>query len=183
MVILFYISGFTAITATVCVVLSTNPVYALLYLIAALLSIACNLFSLHAPFAGVVEIIIYAGAIMVLFIFAIIMLNIQCDTLNSSAKELQFLSAKTCCGVLLLMSNLLIILLYVIFKIDNCFINLSQLTLSLKEIGTVLFSSYLLMVEIASFLLLSALVSVIHIAQESDTCVNLNSVQLSKYKK
>lgn len=72
----FYICGLIAILATLRVVTHTNPVHALLYLIISLLAIAGVFFSLGAYFAGALEIIVYAGAIMVLFVFVVMMLNL-----------------------------------------------------------------------------------------------------------
>lgn len=172
MIILFYISGFVAVLTTICVIFNTNPVHALLYLITSLLSISLNLFTLKAPFVGAIETIIYAGAIMVLFIFAIMMLNINSTNLYYSYQESQFLSLKFCLGILLLMINLLIILLYIIFKTNNCFINILNPSISITQIGVALFDSYTLTIEIASFLLLSALISVLHIAQEQHVLID-----------
>ena len=72
----FYICGLIAILATLRVITHTNPVHALLYLIISLLAIAGVFFSLGAYFAGALEIIVYAGAIMVLFVFVVMMLNL-----------------------------------------------------------------------------------------------------------
>ncbi len=65
----FYICGLIAILATLRVITHTNPVHALLYLIISLLAISGVFFALGAHFAGALEIIVYAGAIMVLFVF------------------------------------------------------------------------------------------------------------------
>jgi NADH-quinone oxidoreductase subunit J len=72
----FYICGLVAILATLRVITHTNPVHALLYLIISLLAIAGVFFALGAYFAGALEIIVYAGAIMVLFVFVVMMLNL-----------------------------------------------------------------------------------------------------------
>src|SRR5574342_578453 len=74
--LLFYISAAVAVVATVLVITRTNAVHALLYLIVSLLAVAMIFFILGAPFAAALEIIIYAGAIMVLFVFVIMMLNL-----------------------------------------------------------------------------------------------------------
>ena len=76
MEIAFYLSGFVAVLATVLAITNTNPVHALLYLIASLLAVAMVFFSIGAPFAGALEVIVYAGAIMVLFVFVVMMLNL-----------------------------------------------------------------------------------------------------------
>lgn len=165
MIILFYISGLTAIITTVCVILNRNPMYALLYLILSLLSISCNLFSLKASLAGSIEIIVYAGAVMVLFIFSIMMLNMN-SSKSFRDKEFNFLPIKVFFGILLLMGGLLTVLLYSFYRLKNSFINMFESTVSLKQIGIALFGSYIIVVEIASFLLLSALISVLSISQK-----------------
>src|SRR5690606_16707466 len=72
----FYISAAIAVLATLRVVTNDNPVHALLYLIVSLLAVAAIYFTLCARFAGVLEIIIYAGAIMVLFVFVVMGLSL-----------------------------------------------------------------------------------------------------------
>ena len=74
--ILFYITGAIAVLATVLVITRMNAVHSLLYLITSLLAIAMIFFLLGAPFVAMLEVIIYAGAIMVLFVFVIMMLNL-----------------------------------------------------------------------------------------------------------
>lgn len=76
MEIVFYLAGLVAVAATLRVITHTNPVHALLYLIVTLLAISAVFFSLGAYFAGALEIIVYAGAIMVLFVFVVMMLNL-----------------------------------------------------------------------------------------------------------
>lgn len=85
----FYICGLIAILATLRVVTHTNPVHALLYLIISLLAIAGVFFSLGAYFAGALEIIVYAGAIMVLFVFVVMMLNLGGTEIEQERKWLQ----------------------------------------------------------------------------------------------
>ncbi|URJ30438.1 NADH-quinone oxidoreductase subunit J [Candidatus Blochmannia vicinus (nom. nud.)] len=165
MTALFYVSGVIAIISTVCVIVHYHPVHALLYLIVSFISLSCNFFSLGAPFAGAVEVIIYAGAIMILFVFVIMMLNARTITFRAQKKS-SFLSPILSCGAVLLTSILLIILLYVSFGLKDCFININRPMIDSKQIGISLFGSYLLMVELASFLLLSALISVFHLSRD-----------------
>jgi len=72
----FYFASGAAVVATLRVISASNPVHALLYLVISLLAVAMCFFSLGAPFAGALEIIVYAGAIMVLFVFVVMMLNL-----------------------------------------------------------------------------------------------------------
>ncbi|ADV33872.1 NADH-quinone oxidoreductase subunit J [Candidatus Blochmanniella vafra str. BVAF] len=186
MVVLFYISGCVSILATICVIFNNNTVHSLLYLVLSLLSVSLNLFSLKASFVGAIEVIVYAGAIMVLFLFVIMMLDIDSVTINFDNKTGEsFLLKKFNLGVSLFMSSLLFVLLYSIGRIDNCFINIKNGAISVKQIGITLFGGngeYILVVEIASLLLLGALISVLHIAQESKTCFD-NVVFINNNKK
>ena len=73
---LFYIAAVTALASTVLVVTGKNASHALIYLIVSLLSVAVIFFLLGAPFAAALEVVVYAGAIVVLFLFVVMMLNL-----------------------------------------------------------------------------------------------------------
>lgn len=158
----FYLSSAVAIIATLLVITNSRPVHALLYLVVSLLAISMCFFSLGAPFAGALEIIVYAGAIMVLFIFVVMMLNLGTQTAN---QELQWLSPKTWLGPTLLSTLLLIEFLIVIFT-DDTGLTIGNITVTPVEVGLSLFSTYLLAVELASLLLLAALVTAYHIGRQ-----------------
>ena len=72
----FYIAGAVAVIATILMLTRLNVVHALLYLIVSLLAVAVVFYVLGAPFVAALEVIIYAGAIMVLFVFVVMMLNL-----------------------------------------------------------------------------------------------------------
>ena len=72
----FYASALIAIVATVRVISNSNPMHALLNLIISLIAVAMIFFTLGAGFAGAMQVIVYAGAIMVLFVFVVMMLNL-----------------------------------------------------------------------------------------------------------
>ena len=74
--ILFYLAALVAVVATAMVITRLNTVHALLYMIVSLLALALVFYTLGAPFVAALEIIIYAGAIMVLFVFVVMMLNL-----------------------------------------------------------------------------------------------------------
>jgi len=84
MIVVFYISAFIAIVATVLAITRRHPVHALLYLIVSLLALAVVFYLMGAPFIAALELIIYAGAIMVLFVFVVMMLN-----LGESTREME----------------------------------------------------------------------------------------------
>ena len=73
--VIFYISSAIAVLATILVITRTNAVHALLYLVVSLLAMAMVFFTLGAPFAAALEVVIYAGAIVVLLVFVVMMLN------------------------------------------------------------------------------------------------------------
>ena len=75
MLITFYVAAAIAIVSTVLMITRLNAVHALLYLVVSLLAVATVFFILGAPFVAALEVIIYAGAIMVLFIFVMMMLK------------------------------------------------------------------------------------------------------------
>ena len=85
----FYLSGAVAVAATLMVITRASAVHALLYLIVSLLAVAIIFFVLGAPFVAALEVIIYAGAVMVLFVFVIMMLNLG---KAAAVKEREWLS-------------------------------------------------------------------------------------------
>src|SRR5574337_1271509 len=72
----FYVAGAISILATIMVITRLNVVHALLYLIVSLLAVSVVFYTLGAPFLAALEVIIYAGAIMVLFVFVVMLLNL-----------------------------------------------------------------------------------------------------------
>ena len=85
----FYLSAAVAIVSTVLMITRLNAVHALLYLILSLLSVAVIFFISGAPFAAGLELIIYAGAIMVLFIFVVMLLNLGRRAVESERRLMQ----------------------------------------------------------------------------------------------
>lgn len=74
--VVFYVAAAVAVLSTVMVIVRLNAVHSLLYLVVSLVSVSLIFFVLGAPFIAALEVIIYAGAIMVLFVFVIMMLNL-----------------------------------------------------------------------------------------------------------
>lgn len=164
----FYICGLIAILATLRVITHTNPVHALLYLIISLLAISGVFFALGAHFAGALEIIVYAGAIMVLFVFVVMMLNLGRATIE---QEKRWLKPMAMVGPALLSAALLFELVRTLLKLHlgNAPAKVIGLgTVGAREVGIALFGPYLLAVELASMLLLAALVAAYHVGRSSD---------------
>src|SRR5260370_35462396 len=76
MVTLFYLAGIVAVIATLLAISQRHAVHALLYLVVSLLAVAVDFYVLGAVFVGALEVMIYAGAIMVIFVFVVMMLNL-----------------------------------------------------------------------------------------------------------
>src|SRR5881628_1202826 len=74
---IFYFLSFLAILCALMMVVSTNPIHSVLYLIITLFAIAGHYVLLNAQFLAAVHVIVYAGAIMVLFLYVIMMLNLN----------------------------------------------------------------------------------------------------------
>jgi len=157
----FYICGLVAVLATLRVITHTNPVHALLYLIISLLAIAGVFFSLGAYFAGALEIIVYAGAIMVLFVFVVMMLNLGGQEVE---QERQWLKPGMWIGPAALSLVLLVVVVYAILSINDQGIDGTMI--DAKAVGISLFGPYVLAVELASMLLLAGLVVAFHIGRE-----------------
>ncbi|MFW9605903.1 MAG: NADH-quinone oxidoreductase subunit J [Pseudomonas sp.] len=157
----FYLSAGVAVASTLRVITHTNPVHALLYLVVSLLAVSTTFFSLGAPFAGVLEIIVYAGAIMVLFVFVVMMLNLGAET---AAQEKRWLKAEVWVGPGSLSALLLMLLFNALFNHPTDALIGTQ-TIDAKAVGIQLYGPYLLVVELASMLLLAALVAAYHLGR------------------
>ncbi len=157
MTLIFYISGAIAVVSTLLVITRLNAVHALIYLIISLLAVAVVFYTLGAPFAAALEIIIYAGAIMVLFVFVVMMLNLGPAALE---QERRWLRPKMWLGPSLLVIVLLAEMVYLIGRQHPL---ISEKVVGPKQLGVTLFGPYLLGVELASMLLLAGLVGAYHL--------------------
>ena len=156
---LFYIASLIALISTVAALTRANAAHALIYLIVSLLAVAVLFFLMGAPFAAALEIVIYAGAIMVLFVFVIMMLNLG---ESGVALERQWLAGRSWI-VPGIMSALL--LLELILAMRHVPAATSGVAVPPKAVGIALFGPYVLAVEIASMLLLAGLVGAYHLGR------------------
>jgi NADH-quinone oxidoreductase subunit J len=160
MTLLFYLAGAVALIATFAVITSTNVVHALVYLILSLLAVAVIFFVLGAPFAAMLEAIVYAGAIMVLFLFVMMMLNLGQATED---EEKAWLRPQLWVGPGLLSLVLLGQLVAVLMGQQYA---LAPVEVGVRELSVLLFGPWLLAVELASMLLLAGLVAAYHLAKK-----------------
>ncbi len=154
----FYVAGAVAIVSTLLTITRLNAVHALLYLIVSLLSVSIVFYTLGAPFVAALEVVIYAGAIMVLFIFVVMMLNLG---ERSTRQERAWLSGRMWIGPALLAAVLVIELAYV--GATGAAAAALPGTVEPKQVGIALFGPYLIGVELASMLLLAGLVGAYHL--------------------
>lgn len=166
--VVFYLSAVVAILATGLVITRTNAMHALLYLVVSFLAVSLMFFTLGAPFIAALEVIVYAGAIMVLFIFAIMLLNLGVQTEVAERRQLW---TSGWAGPAILSLILLAELVYVLATGGAA--PTGAVTpggqpgqaVEPRQVGAVLFSTYLIGVELASMLLLSSVIGAYHLGQ------------------
>ena len=158
--LLFYISAIIAVIATFLVITRTNAVHALLYLIVSLLAVAMIFFIIGAPFVAALEVIIYAGAIMVLFVFVIMMLNLGAQ---AARQEAEWLKPGIWTGPAVLCTVLAGELVY-LFTTARERLSAEALVTP-KQVGIALFGPYVIGVELASILLLAGLIGAYHLGR------------------
>ena len=159
---LFYFIACLTIISALFVVLNRNPVYSAVMLVFCFFSLAALYVLLEAYFVAVLEIIVYAGAIMVLFLFVIMLINVGKEIAATSI----IVKAKVLPFVLVVLFSLNIILLILwrneVLHQSNTISSVGSIT----AIGQALFTKYLLPFEIASLLLLVALIGTVYLAKK-----------------
>jgi NADH-quinone oxidoreductase subunit J len=163
MTVLFYISAAIAVFSTAMVITRRHAIHALLYLIASFLAISMVFFLLGAPFIAALEVIIYAGAIMVLFLFAIMMLNLG---KASTEQEKHWLKPVDWFIPSLIALALFIEWVYVLLNAPEA--SSAPHGFTPVQVGAHLFEYYSLGVELASMLLLAGLIGAYHLGRNKD---------------
>lgn len=162
----FYIAALIALISTTMAITGRNAIHALLYLIISLLALSVIFYILGAPFIAALEVIIYAGAIMVLFIFVIMMLNVGLE----EELENKWFTPRTWIIPLLLSSVLLGIFIYVLNTMQH--ISKTGQVFLPKQVGISLFTTYLLGVEISAILLLAGIIGAYHLGRQKKKVVH-----------
>lgn len=161
MTLVFYITAAIAVLATLFVVTGRHAVHSLLYLVVSLFAVAVLFYLMGAPFAAALEIIVYAGAIMVLFVFVIMMLNLGPA---DSEQEKRWLAPKTWIGPAVLSAVLLTLWLWILRQGGDA--GVTGEVVGARDLGIALFSQYLLVVQMAGLLLMAALVGAFHLGRK-----------------
>jgi NADH-quinone oxidoreductase subunit J len=163
----FYISALVAIFSTIMVITRFNIIHALLYLVVSFLALATVFFILGAPFAAALEIIIYAGAIVVLIIFVIMMLNLKGEAIE---QEKQWLTPAVWIGPAILSFILLGELVYVLI-VGQSGSSVVQVVDS-KGVGRALYGQYILAVELSGMLLMAGIVGAYHLGRQKKKVIH-----------
>ncbi|MFC4687351.1 MAG: NADH dehydrogenase [Chryseobacterium sp. 36-9] len=159
---LFFLVAFLAIASAVYFVFARNPLYAILSLIVTMFSIAGMYILLNAQFLGIVQIIVYAGAIMVLFLYILMMLNLNKEDESKKANLPKFIGIFSVCILFVGMLGAykgLTGKTTAAESIDNS-VGLT------KNLGRLLFNEYVLPFELASILILAGIVGAVLIGKK-----------------
>ncbi|WP_052273329.1 NADH-quinone oxidoreductase subunit J [Flavihumibacter solisilvae] len=160
MEVLFCISSLVAILSTVMVITRLNPVHALLYLVVSFMSVAMIFLSLGAPFMAVLEVIVYAGAIIVLFIFVTMMLNLGKET---AEQERNWLKPRVWVGPSLLAAVLLAEMIILLTKGQPG--SMQVTVVDPKKVALSLYGEYIIALELVGFLMIAGIVGAAHIGK------------------
>lgn len=161
--ILFIIFGGFAIGCAISMVVQRNPLYSAISLIGVFISLACLYVTLSAPFIAVVQVIVYAGAIMVLVIFVIMLLNVEEEPRQNRLRYLVPVA-------IVLAAILIAQAAFMIFSVQVSPYTRTVANSSIGQtssIGIGLFTTYLLPFEITSLLLLMAIVGAMSLARRT----------------
>lgn len=167
--ILFYLVGSVAVIAAISVILQRNPVYSVISLIVTLVSLAIVFLLLNAQFLAAVQIIVYAGAIMVLFLFVVMLLNLGKEDAGEEGRDKLFIQKKSAViigGTLFVIMGLVIKSSFFGGKEGGYTPELVNTIGNTELVGKLLFTEYLLPFEVTSVLLFAAIIGTIILAKK-----------------
>lgn len=168
---LFYLFSITTLLGGLMVVLARNPVNGAMFMIVSLVGLACLFGQLQAYFLAILQILVYAGAVMVLFLFIIMLLNVQSSTkvkFDATSVVAALISLAFLVGGIVYMfvtSNELPFFPEPFVSAEVTSAMPLDFTTSVKSFGYGLFTKYMLPLQVAGFLLLVAMVGVIVISK------------------
>ena len=171
--VLFYVLSGLAIGASALVIGQRNPMYSVLLLIASFGALAGLYIQLDAPFVAVAQIIIYAGAIMVLFLFVVMLLNAPQEDAAEWDKSHPFRHSRVGKFGILLAVLLMVQLAWALMSMDSLGSAVDGQTdaetiSSVRELGRVLFERHAFAFEATSILILVAMVGAVVLARRED---------------
>lgn len=152
-VLFFLFAGF-AIACAISMVYHKNPLYSAISLVGVFVALSCIYVTLAAPFIAAVQVLIYAGAIMVLVVFVIMLLNLEEDKPLNRLRYLYAVGGGL--GLVLLAQTLFVF--YAVLRGPKQVVNVAETPGNTRSIGQAMFTEYLLPVEIVGILLLMAII-------------------------
>ncbi len=152
-VLFFLFAGF-AIACAISMVYHKNPLYSAISLVGVFVALSCIYVTLAAPFIAAVQILIYAGAIMVLVVFVIMLLNLDDDKPLNRLKYLYAVGGGL--GLILLVQTFFVF--YAVMRAPKQAVDVEQTAGRTMTIGQAMYTEYLLPVEIVGVLLLMAII-------------------------
>ncbi len=159
--VLFFVFAGLAIACAISLVYHKIPLYSAISLVGVFIGVSCIYVTLAAPFIAAVQILIYAGAIMVLVVFVIMLLNLDDDKPLNRLRYLYVVGGGL--GLILLAQTFFIF--YAVSKKPNQYINTDETVGKTLSIGSAMYTEYLLPVEIVGILLLMAIVGAVILAR------------------
>ena len=159
--LIFYLFSFVAIASSLAVISSKNTVHAVFFLILDFVSISCLFIMMGAEYLGMLTLIVYVGAVAVLFLFVVMMLNVNFKELRSGF--LSYLPFGSLIGLVLLIE---IGMMIGTWKYKNTFIKTSEIKINnnltnTEAIGNVLYTDYIHYFQISGLILLVAMIGAI----------------------
>ena len=159
--LVFYLFSFITIASSLAVISAKNTIHAVFFLILDFVSVSCLFIMLGAEYLGMLTLIVYVGAVAVLFLFVVMMLNVNLGDLKSGF--LSYLPFGGFIGVVLLIE---IVMMIGTWKYKDTFIKTSQINISndlsnTEAIGNVLYTEYLHYFQISGLILLVAMIGAI----------------------
>jgi NADH-quinone oxidoreductase subunit J len=159
--VLFFLFAGLAIACAISMVYHRNPLYSAISLVGVFISLSCIYVTLAAPFIAAVQVLIYAGAIMVLVVFVIMLLNLDEDKPLNRLRYLYGVGGGL--GLILLAQTFFIF--YAVIKAPQQAVNNAETVGKTMSIGQGMYTEYLLPVEIVGVLLLMAIIGGVVLAR------------------
>lgn len=159
--VLFFVFAGFAIMCAISMVYHKNPLYSAISLVGVFLSLSCIYITLAAPFIAAVQVLIYAGAIMVLVVFVIMLLNLDEDKPLNRLRYLYAVGGGL--GLILLAQTFFIF--YAVMKAPQQAVQANETVGKTMNIGRGMYTEYLLPVEIVGVLLLMAIIGGVVLAR------------------
>ena len=159
---LFYFFSILAIFASVMVLMSKKPIHSVLYLTLAFLAIAGHFILLNAQFIAIVNVIVYAGAIMVLFLFTVMLLNLNIAIEHQKSNLLK-ITAVIAAGLLFVTITGATKKLDIVYNHTQVVTQIGMV----KNLGKILFSDFRLPFEVSGILFLSAMVGTVLLGKKT----------------